>query len=101
MNQSGRWEYCQVTWVAKSAEEMSNIDLEFFPGRVAQSDKGEKWIAQGSLRYFSAPDESEVVNALTPAIALLGQEGWELVSHIEITTPRIAQVYTFKRPLTS
>jgi hypothetical protein len=52
------------------------------------------------LKFFSPTPESEVrdVEDIHQTIAQLGEEGWEMISLVQISQPD-ARVYYFKRPV--
>ncbi len=67
------WEYCAIR---------ANIDSDV-----------------KKLKFFSSTPESEIrdVEDVHQAIAQLGEEGWEMISLVQISQPD-ARVYYFKRP---
>jgi hypothetical protein len=69
------WEYCRLKWDADKEE-----------GRVDYADSSRTSIADPVKDVFDALEK-------------LGLEGWELVSHAEISYPVAHEVYIFKRPV--
>ncbi len=52
------------------------------------------------LKFFSTGPDSEIrdIDDVHQTIAQLGQDGWEMVSLVQISQPD-ARVYYFKRPV--
>lgn len=94
-----KWEYCQVVWKVSSVSDAQKRELEEegFEGLIKL--EGEITVARlGYLKVLGSSDELEKIVDLENTIAQLGRDGWELVSHTQVTAPTI-QVFYFKRQL--
>ncbi len=97
-----RWEYCTLNVLTRKVSDKDRQDLEEMglgETTFLEIRSGETWVRIGTLIFLGSPDEAQPVPKVGVKIAELGRDGWELVSHIEVTTPTKAESYTFKRPL--
>lgn len=95
---AAQWEYCQIAWMARRASDAERLALENdgFEGLIVT--EGEVHVAKlGWLSFLGSSQEAEEVVNLGDRMAQLGQDGWELISHVEVTSPTTREVFHFKR----
>ena len=96
-----KWEYCQIVWMIRSIrrEEKEEMLRAGFDGEFI--DSGDLLVARRGFVALAGSDESKTITSLAGTLRELGLDGWELVSHAEITEPAIAQNLWLKRPIVS
>lgn len=97
------WEYCQITWMQRMATEAEVAVLEANQIAVqVQRDPAiapQVMISRGHVDYLAEdPTHTKAITDLREAIATLGRDGWELVSHTPKELPTKVEVFFFKRP---
>jgi hypothetical protein len=97
-----KWEYCQIarnTHVLP-AEERDGLESLLQMGASATTmETGDIVVSMTTLRFFGKAGSPEIQKNFGDTIARLGLEGWELVSHTEITRPTVMECYDFKRSI--
>ncbi len=94
------WEYCHLILYTYRIADSEQTDLEGQGFQVAHSGSG--LIAKKGFTFICGSAEpGEPVASLNNAIAGLGREGWEMVSHSHLDQgpDKKAQSFYFKRPL--
>jgi hypothetical protein len=96
-----QWEYCRVEWKVSpisSDEEKRDLQEHGFKGKILEGEEV-TLAAFGYLKFLGSSQEPEEITNPDHAMAQLGRDGWELVSHTEITSPTEMEVFYFKRQL--
>ena len=92
------WEYCHVAWKVRQISDAQERELEEqgFEGLIETEE--ETTVARlGYLNFLGCAEKPQAIVELENTIAQLGRDGWELVSHTQITSPTAVQVFYFKR----
>jgi hypothetical protein len=90
------WEYCQLLWKAGPISEAEKRELECQGlDHLIAYDEGVA--AFGFMTILGSPDDPKQIASLGDCMASLGRNGWELVSHSQVTTGATYQVFYFKR----
>jgi hypothetical protein len=95
-----QWEYCRIVWKATQISDMDRRELQ---------DQGlEHLIAEGGdaatcgfLNMLGSSEEAQEIVSLADSVAALGRDGWELVTHSQVTSPTTAEVFHFKREIST
>ena len=93
------WEYCHLILYTYRIATSERADLEGQGFQV--TDSGSQLIAKKGFVFFCGnADPGQPVASLNNAIAELGREGWEMVSHSHLDqgSGKKAQSFYFKRP---
>ena len=93
------WEYCCMMWVEweVSDDQKAALKETGFPGDIVEDAYAPSIMRGGHLKFLGSSQDAESFTELGETIARLGQDGWEMVSHTEVTTPFVASVFYFKR----
>ncbi len=94
-----QWEYCRILWSVchGSQQERQEFEAPRLNATITELEDGRVAIMHGLLRHLGV-GEDRVITNVHEEIAQLGLDGWEMVSHTEITTPTPIQIFYFKRP---
>lgn len=96
------WEYCHLILYTYRVAASERVDLESQGFQV--TDSGSQMIAKKGFAFFcGSADPGKPVASLNNAIAELGREGWEMVSHnhLDQGPGKRAQSFYFKRQMAS
>ena len=96
-----KWEYCQVIWTVKSANETDRRRLEmtgFGEELVETETKGRYLWRVGHVQYLRSK-ETESFTGYAEMFTQLGMDGWELVAATGMVQLHDTERYLFKRPL--
>lgn len=95
-----KWEYCSINWLIRQATRQEMEDLradESLEVGFIDIDEERVLAKAGSVHFFSTPDNDFKFTELDRTMTLLGADGWELVSHVEVTLPIRGAEFYFKR----
>ncbi len=94
-----KWEYCALSRSLIIGAGLDDLKLRLPRENVIESNSFEGLAGQLRIEVNGVPNSITILN-------YLGEQGWELVSHSEVTYGqlnqiRLTQTWTFKRPKAS